>query len=235
MSTQEREPGILARVTQMLTTWLRQVRQAVLRAGPNLADPSAVYETTGEWGNQVDRLLDDLEDVASDGWASITGEPYVSTNAFVLAQLALTRNLLVRMPDEVYNLIFEQITIGQTDGETVEQIAARIDRVLMFTGSQFWPNRAKVIAVTETHRAWQSGALAAAQTFEPQTGPAWTKTWDATKDMATRPAHRRAHGQTRRLRDTFQVGGDDLIYPGDPAGMPGNVINCRCDMIIKEA
>jgi hypothetical protein len=30
------------------------------------------------------------------------------------------------------------------------------------------------------------------------------------------------------MDQAFEVGGEMLMYPGDPAGSAGNVINCRC-------
>jgi hypothetical protein len=34
----------------------------------------------------------------------------------------------------------------------------------------------------------------------------------------------------------FDIGGEALMYPGDPAGSAGQVINCRCAMgwVVKE-
>jgi 2'-5' RNA ligase len=37
-------------------------------------------------------------------------------------------------------------------------------------------------------------------------------------------------GQTVRLDDTFEVGADQLQYPGDPDGSPEEVCNCRCSL-----
>jgi hypothetical protein len=188
----------------------------------------------GEWQGYLDQLLGDLEGVSRKGWESADVGPWVSTNSFIQAQLALTQNLLVRLPDDVYNLVFAQLSEGQSAGESAEQIADRIDRVLTFTGSQWWPNRAKVITATETHRAWMSGVLGAAQFYQPANGR-WVKEWVSRSDEEVRPAHRRADGQTRTLRDTFTVGGESLMYPGDPAGRASLVIRCRCDMLIKES
>ena len=57
------------------------------------------------------------------------------------------------------------------------------------------------------------------------------KTWLATPDERTRIDHRHAHGQTVPLTQPFTVGGEQLLYPGDPSASDGNVINCRCTVI----
>lgn len=229
------EPKIFAVVAKAITEWLTKVRQAVFGNGRAYPDPSAITATTPDWIESIQSdILPALEQVAQDGWTDQAGKGVISLNGFVASQLAITENLLVRLSDEVYNRIFEQITIGHTNGETVDQIADRIDAVLFFTGSEWWPNRAKTIAVTETHRAWQAGTLAAALYYEPATGESWIKVWVAEDDDKTRPSHRRADGQRRILSDTFTVGGVPMMYPGDPAAPGDEVINCRCDMSIQE-
>lgn len=234
MTFRDEEPGILAKVKAAIIDWLISVRAAVFSAGRQMPDPTGVNATRAMWATKVDGLVGNLEGVAEAGWSATVDGPYVSTNSFVQAQLALTRNLLVRLPDDVYNRIFAEISEGQAAGESTEQIADRIDVVLTFTGSEWWPNRAAVIAATETHRAWMSGVLAAAQYNEPASGRGWVKEWVSRDDADVRPAHRRADGQIRTLRDTFTVGGESLMYPGDASGRADLVIRCRCDMLIKE-
>lgn len=54
------------------------------------------------------------------------------------------------------------------------------------------------------------------------------KTWICTLDGKTRPGHWAADGQRVAVKGTFTVGGEQLRFPGDPHGSPGNVLNCRC-------
>lgn len=60
--------------------------------------------------------------------------------------------------------------------------------------------------------------------------PVWFKTWNSLMDGRERPAHHMAHGQTRRVEESFEVGGEELRFPGDVSrgASLGNVINCRC-------
>jgi hypothetical protein len=37
-------------------------------------------------------------------------------------------------------------------------------------------------------------------------------------------------GQLRGLNEPFDVCGEPLMYPGDPSGSAGNVINCYCNV-----
>lgn len=233
MSASSEEPGVLAAVLAAIRAWLPALRRAIFGAGQ--PDPTGVEIAQPAWVGLVDsQIMPALETVVDHGWTWQSGGPFVSTNSFVQAQLAITRNLLVRMPDDVYNLIFSQISEGVSLGESNQQISDRIDAILFSTRAEWWENRAKVIARTETTRAWNAGVLAAAQYYEPPTGPGWRKVWDTDMDGHERPAHMRANGQSRGLSDTFQVGGEDLRFPGDPAGRADNVINCRCEMTIKK-
>lgn len=232
MPAAEEEPGVLARVLEAISAWLPSLARALGRT--QTPNPGAALEVQPQWATQLDRIImPTLETVVDHGWVWQSGEPFISTNSFAQAQLALTRNLLVRMPDDVYNWIFAELSEGLANGESNDAIAARIDRVILNSGSEWWQNRAKVIARTETNRAWNAGVLAAAQYYQGPTS-SWVKVWDTDVDGHERPAHRRAEGQTRPLSQPFQVGGEDLRFPGDPAGSPANVINCRCSMTIKK-
>ena len=55
--------------------------------------------------------------------------------------------------------------------------------------------------------------------------------WLSTMDDRVRDAHAAANGQVVKVGMPFKVGGESLLYPGDPAGSAGNVINCRCTTI----
>lgn len=85
--------------------------------------------------------------------------------------------------------------------------------------------RANLIARTEVHRT----ASFANEMVAENMGIAGTKKeWVAVADGRTRATHIAATGQQVGLEEPFIVGGDRLKYPGDPAGSPGETINCRC-------
>jgi hypothetical protein len=52
--------------------------------------------------------------------------------------------------------------------------------------------------------------------------------WLSMLDGAVRETHAEAHGQIRSVGGTFDIGGYDLHYPGEPVGPPEIWINCRC-------
>lgn len=75
--------------------------------------------------------------------------------------------------------------------------------------------------------------MAARQVFEGRSDVG--KSWLNTHDARTRPTHVEAGGQVVPLDAPFRVGGFDLMYPGDPQGPPGEVINCRCTFTTTDA
>lgn len=94
-----------------------------------------------------------------------------------------------------------------------------------------WSARARNMAKTEVHSARQSAGFAAAQDHAKR-GAEIVKVWMTAGDDRVRDIHRAAHEQERPLEQTFDVGGESLLYPGDKVhGSPGNTINCRCDAV----
>lgn len=57
------------------------------------------------------------------------------------------------------------------------------------------------------------------------------KIWITVGDDRVRPAHAEANGQVVRVTERYLVGGERLAYPGDLAGSPENIINCRCSSL----
>jgi Phage Mu protein F like protein len=197
-----------------------------------MPDPTALYGTQGEWDGEVDTILTEIGKIALSAWSQATDVPPVSRNAFIMSQLAQTQNFLVGIPDETYNLVFAEITEVVNGGGSVEQVAQRVDAVLSYTGSERWPGRARTIAQTETTRAYGAGTLAAGLEQSRTTARLLRKKWLAHDDGRTRIAHNEVDNKVQDLGYPFYVGGEALMFPGDPMGSPGNVINCRCSLLI---
>jgi glutathione S-transferase len=89
-----------------------------------------------------------------------------------------------------------------------------------------WRARATLIARTESTGAFNHAGLSALNDEGAE-----RKVWLATLGPRTRPEHAAASGQEVPLDQPFDVGGEELMYPGDPAGSAANCCNCRCTMI----
>lgn len=86
--------------------------------------------------------------------------------------------------------------------------------------------RTERIVRTEVNRAANWGSLKGVQSTEfPH-----NKVWLAAFTAGSRASHMDADNQKVDSNESFNVDGEDLQYPGDPAGSAGNTINCLCSM-----
>ena len=111
---------------------------------------------------------------------------------------------------------------ADTIDKAITQMQARAERY-----------RAEVIARTESINALRSGqyqAIEQALETEGVQEAEAVKVWDSSGDARTRPEHAMADGQAVPMSQPFMVGGEPLMYPGDPAGSAANTIQCRCIM-----
>lgn len=230
------EAAIAVLVLSMYTAWLGAVAAAVLAPFVRFGlspDPAAVWSTVRLWEVQVERLMRSVEQIARSGWIEAGNQlgvdiPFDPADPVIAEQMQRTRNLMVRTPDEVYRMVIAELGKSAALGERPEQQAARVKHVLNVTGVENWPARAKTVAVTEVHRAYNFGALALSLKVQQLEMRQLLKRWDAKEDNRVRPAHNRADGQTVLVSQPFIVDNEPLMAPGDPSGSPHNVINCRC-------
>jgi HK97 family phage portal protein len=136
---------------------------------------------------------------------------YITGRPLVYADL-ITQSLAVDFRD----LFTAQANAGASVPQMAAAVAERFDVLTVA--------RATVIARTEVIAA---SNLAAFVAYE-QSGVVEEQEWLSARDERVRDSHRVADGQTVGLADAFRVGGSLLRYPGDPAGPPEEVINCRC-------
>jgi len=84
--------------------------------------------------------------------------------------------------------------------------------------------RTERLVRTEINRASNWGALEGTKSI----GAEMWKVWLSAFANESRPEHMAADGQRVDLYDAFEVGGEQLQYPCDPAGSAGMTINCLC-------
>jgi SPP1 gp7 family putative phage head morphogenesis protein len=124
-----------------------------------------------------------------------------------------------RINEETAKALTSQIRQGLELGESIAQIADRIEEVY----DQALGYRSLRIARTEALSASNKGAL-----LSYEAGGATEKRWVTAGDEHVRETHRRANGQVRGVHQKFEVGSAQLEHPGDPGGPAEEIINCRC-------
>jgi hypothetical protein len=127
-------------------------------------------------------------------------------------------------------LIIRRTALGVTDPFEAMRALARIIRDPKTFGRAFW--RAETIVRTEVGRAF---AIASQDELERahKAGVNVRKYWLTAHDERVRESHRQAgldYPESKAIAwdGLFEVGDDELRYPKDPNGSPGETINCRC-------
>ena len=122
-------------------------------------------------------------------------------------------------------MIASAVDAGINEGESNWMIAERIRDLKRVTES-----RAMLIARTETHNA----AGQAADVMSSSMNIKQEKKWLAASDERTRASHKEMGGKDWIDADKqFNVGGAMMDHPGDSAGGPENVCNCRCAVMYR--
>ncbi|MBP7632332.1 MAG: phage portal protein [Acidimicrobiales bacterium] len=135
---------------------------------------------------------------------------------------ARANQLAGQVTDSTYAAIQQALQDGVANGASIDDLASAVQDVFDVAST----SRAKTIARTEVISASNgSASLAAAQL---PSDVAAGQEFIATRDERVRDDHADADGQIVAMGAPFDVGGESLLYPGDPAGSAENVINCRC-------
>lgn len=115
------------------------------------------------------------------------------------------------------------IVQGILQGEGVDDIARRLAEV-----TDMNKNAAIRNAATMTTSAQNGGRMDAYKRAQDIGVTGLKHRWLATLDGHTRYSHRQVDGDVVEIGKKFKNG---LLYPGDPAGRPEEVYNCRCTTI----
>ena len=108
---------------------------------------------------------------------------------------------------------------GLEAGESTAQLVKRIQEHMPKVQAE----RAASIALSEAHTSMQAGSFE-----QMKYGGVRTKTWVDSGDADVRDSHRNIYPKTIPINQRFSNG---LMYPGEPGGAPGEIINCRCDLL----
>jgi hypothetical protein len=184
-----------------------------------------LYQTVGisfardTYGTHKSRSEESLEDTWN---AYMTDYAKTKAGSRIVSITEETKRQVLKYVREVINSGIEQ-------GLGTNEIAAAIRKTLSEQGLDINTWRARMIARTEVVGASNAGAIEGARTL----GQPMQKIWITTRDNRTREAHMDVDGQMKDIEDTFDVDGERLDCPGDPAGSADNIINCRCAVAFK--
>lgn len=112
---------------------------------------------------------------------------------------------------------------------------ADIDKIVSAYSQNLLRQRAKMIAQTQVHTAFEKGRRDAweqavrAGTVNPDD---LRKKWRSERDKRVRLTHRALNGNSEPFDQPFvSPSGATLMYPGDPSAPASEVVNCRCNLL----
>lgn len=158
--------------------------------------------------------------------AELAGIPLIA-DEFQLTFMKSVSGSFLSIGDDVWEDCRTVLVDGIKNGESIEQIAAKMMQVTDFTQSH-----ATMVARTSVHSAAESGSIAQLRWMGYEDDEA-EKEWLATHDGRTRPTHWHADKQKVPLSKKFNVGGSMLDFPGDPLGALDEIIQCRCTALFN--
>lgn len=174
----------------------------------------------------AERLYETVVATAA-GKAARVGLSFDLSDGWVRAFIGDRANQLAGyVTDTTYRQIQAALAEGVLEGESIDDLARRIDDVFDHATRE----RATTIARTEVISASNGASVRAAE--EIGRGIVDSLEWIATSDGRTREAHAAADGQRVPVGGRFLVGGDQMAYPGDPAGGGDQTVNCRCAVVM---
>jgi len=153
-------------------------------------------------------------------------DPWKIAPSAALKFIGSRDKLLESVGETAQSQLNTALQAGLENGETTEQLAGRVKGV--FNNLQNF--EARRIAMTETSAAYGFSRHQAMTDAGIE-----YKGWLSSHGPTVREAHAQAEADYADspipLDDPFIVDGEELMYPGDEAGSPGNVINCHCIQI----
>lgn len=176
------------------------------------------------WNVAVDGIREQLEKISERDPEVLVAAGFVIpkvSNPLAEVFLSEATNRLANIGDHVWYTARGEMITGMQLGEGVAELRARV----VASASVSVP-RATTIARTEVNSAMNNGAYEQMKALDVPT----IKEWIATDDARTRESHEEVDGEEIAGDAKFMVGGFPMDHPHDPAGPPGETINCRCTL-----
>ena len=168
--------------------------------------------------NTIQQAGDELRDEMG------VDDPWIAPASTVLNALRDREPLIRNASNEIFEAIKDSLAEGFKNGETTDQLAARVRDT--FNG--ITDDRAQNIAVTETGAAYGAGREASATDAGFK-----SKEWLSARDKKVRPDHVQADGQVVRSDGLFSVGGEQTPYPCGAGLSAAQACRCRCVVLYR--
>lgn len=153
--------------------------------------------------------------------------PAIDT-AVLVAMQSYSANLIKSLGADAAAKIYNEMAMGLMGQKSPYEVMQAVGRNLKDKGIfNSIAARAETITRQECGRILEAASQARMEKAADVV-PGLKKQWQHGVSRVPRISHLAAVGQIRDVSEPFMVGGEALMYPRDPAGTPGNTINCSC-------
>ena len=200
--------------------------------------------TTGteKWREKFTPLLAGTSVEQGGHWAKILGQQFEPTDVTASDWFrSYTLEFVDPITDTSRNQISDLLSVAQEEGWSVNKSQEGLQDMFrqwidgdvspedwLFANVRLPNYRAEAIARTESIRASNASTN---ELFNKWNVPA--REWVATPDGRGRESHMMMDGQVQPTGTPFEspLTGAKLMYPGDPAALPEETVNCRCAIV----
>lgn len=153
--------------------------------------------------------------------------PAIDT-ALLVAMQSYSANLVKSLGADAAGKIYNEMAMGlmgqKSPFEVMQAVGTNLTDKGIFSSLAA---RAETITRQECGRILEAASQERLKAAS-EVVPGLKKQWQHGVSRVPRLSHIAAVGQIRDVDEPFMVGGEALMYPRDPAGSPGNTINCSC-------
>lgn len=169
----------------------------------------------------------DMVDVPLTAAGVVAVIPAIDTTLLVAMQ-SYSKSLVNSLGADAASKIYNEMAMGLMGQKTPYEVMTAVGKNLNDKGIfSSIAARAETITRQECGRILEA-ASQARMDEAAKVVPGLKKQWQHGTSRVPRMSHIAAVGQVRDVDKPFAVGGEALMYPRDPAGSPGNTINCSC-------
>jgi hypothetical protein len=153
--------------------------------------------------------------------------PAIDTTIFGALQ-NYSKHLIDSLGVDATNKIYSEFAAGligkKTPFDVMQAVGTNLNDKSIFNSIAA---RAETITRQECGRILEEASQARMEKAA-EVVPGLQKQWQHGTSRMPRVTHLAAEGQIRNVNEPFLVGGEELMYPRDMNGSPGNTINCSC-------
>jgi SPP1 gp7 family putative phage head morphogenesis protein len=223
-----------------------RLQKATIQWDSAITDVNSYFDKTANpaWADAFAPIMKGVVEDAAGHWTTETGvqagtafnvHNLEAENWFNTAALQFATPINQTSKDEIAGLLQQ----GEMEGWTISKMQSTMTDLFTqwtngtgdaatFAGERLPPYRTEMIARTVSMQSYNAGS----SELYKQAGVEQQE-WVATNDNRTRESHAAANGQVVDMDTPFDVGGSQLLFPGDDSlgADAGEIVNCRCTTV----